>query len=413
MIADRIVVTGIGVVSALGAGREAFWRSLAAGACGLHPVSRFEPQADACRLAGEIAEFSPAPFLGTKGIRHFDRTTLLLACAAVLALDDAGIARAAGAPTPDDQLGIAVGSTYGSIGSIAAFDTEALREGPSYVNPMEFPNTVLNAPASRISILLGATGPNATISTGETSGIDALGYASDFLRLGRASVMLAGGVFGLGEDVYRAFARTGVLSGGRSGAEALCAPFDRRRNGVVLGEGSCLIALEPLARARARGARIYGEVTGYATGFRPRGGDPVAQGRRVLHEALARAQRLPQDVSCVLSGASSSPTGDRVEAHTLRAVFAGDAECPPVSAVKSMCGECLDASGALQAAAALLALGEQLVPPTINHRVADADCPIDCVPETARRMAVRHALVTAASPVGHCSALLLSGCPDA
>src|SRR5262249_37375702 len=183
-------------------------------------------------------------------------------------------------------------STFGSIGSIVAFDTEALREGPSCVNPMEFPNTVLNAPASRVSILLGVTGPNATISTGEASALHAVGYAADLLRLRRAEGMTAGGAFGLGEDVYRGFAGTGALSGSR-GEQEICAPFDRRRNGVVLGEGSCLLFLEPLARARARGARIYGEITGYANGFRPRGADPVAGGRRVIRAAPAPAQRPP------------------------------------------------------------------------------------------------------------------------
>jgi 3-oxoacyl-[acyl-carrier-protein] synthase II len=412
VIVERIVVTGLGVISALGAGREAFWRSLAAGASGLRPLSLFDPRIGRSRLAGEIAEFSPAPFIGTKGIRHFDRTTLLLACAAKLALEDAGVLQGGEAPVRDDRIGIAVGSTYGSIGSIAAFDTEALREGPSYVNPMEFPNTVLNAPASRVSILLGVTGPNATISTGEASAVDAIGYGADFLRLGRAAAMLAGGVFGLGEDVYHGFAGTGVLSGTR-GDEELCAPFDRRRNGLVLGEGSCLLFLEPLSRARARGAGIYGEVTGYGNGFRPRGADLVASGRRVLDAALAGAGRAPQDVSCVFGGASSSPAGDRLEAQTLRATFAGVAAPPPVSAIKSMCGECLDASGALQAAAALLALHEQVVPPTINHQVADEECGVDCVPNAARRMEVKEALVTASSYAGHCSALLLSTCPDA
>src|SRR5262245_24223072 len=412
MTVERIVVTGVGVVSALGAGREAFWRSLTAGASGLRPLSLFPVRSGGSRLAGEIAEFSPGPFIGTKGIRHHDRTALLLACAAKLALEDAGIPRSAEAPTRDDQIGIAVGSTFGSIGSIAAFDTEALREGPSYVNPMEFPNTVLNAPASRVSILLGVTGPNATISTGEASGLDAIGYATDFLRLRRAGAMLAGGVFGLSEDVYRGFAGTGALSGSR-GEDELCAPFDRRRNGIVLGEGSCLLFLEPLARARARNARIYGEVTGYGNGFRPRTGDPVASGRRVLDAALARAGRTAGDVSCVFGGASSSPAGDRLEAQTVRATFAGLAAPPPVSAVKSMSGECLDASGALQTAAALLALHEHVVAPTINHQVADDECGVDCVPNAARRMEVREALVTASSYAGHCSALLLSAGPDA
>jgi len=411
MTVERIVVTGVGVVSALGAGREAFWRSLTAGASGLRPLSLFPVKSGGSRLAGEIAEFSPGPFIGTKGIRHFDRTALLLACAAKLALEDAGIRGSAADPARDDGIGIAVGSTFGTIGSIAAFDTEALREGPSYVNPMEFPNTVLNAPASRVSILFGVTGPNATISTGEASGLDALGYATDFLRLGRARAMLAGGVFGLGEDVHRGFAGARALSGSEGGEE-LCAPFDRRRNGIVLGEGSCLLFLEPLEHARARGARIYGEIAGYASAFRARGSDPVTSGRRAIHAAIERAHALPSDSWCVFGGANSTPAGDRLEAQTLRAAFDGGAACPPVSAIKSMSGECLDASGALQAAAALLALTEQVVPPTINHRVTDEECDVDCVPNAARRMKVTHALVTASSSAGHCSALVLSASPE-
>ena len=184
-------------------------------------------------------------------------------------------------------------------------------------------------------------------------------------------------------------------------------PFDRDRDGFILGEGAGMLILEELEHAQARGARIYGEITGYGNGFRPRGADSVANGRRVIRAALAGAPRVP----CVFGGANSTATGDRLEAQTLRAAFDGEQGCPPVSAVKSMCGECLDASGALQAAAALLALAEQVVPPTINHRVADDDCAIDCVPNTARRMEVSHALVTASSSAGHVSALVLSASP--
>src|SRR5262249_18409854 len=158
-----------------------------------------------------------------------------------------------------------------------------------------------------------------------------------------------------------------------------------------------------------RGAGIYGEIPGYANGFGPRGEDPSASGARVIRAALPLR---PQEVGCVFGGANSTVMGDRLEAQTLRAVFDGHA-CPPVSAIKSMCGECLDASGALQAAAALLALTERVVCPTINHRVEDDACNVDCVPNAARRLDVTHALVTASSSAGQCSALLFSRSPDA
>src|SRR5262249_46870135 len=151
---------------------------------------------------------------------------------------------------------------------------------------------------------------------------------------------------------------------------------------------------------------------GYASAFRARGSDPVTGGQRAIRAAIGRAHSLPSDSWCVFGGANSTPVGDRLEAQTLRAAFDGGAACPPVRAIKSLCGECLDASGALQAAAALLALTEQVVPPTINHQVADDECDVDCVPNAARRMKVTHALVTASSYAGHCSALVLSASPE-
>jgi 3-oxoacyl-[acyl-carrier-protein] synthase II len=400
---ERIVITGMGILSSVGVGREAFWYGLREGFSGIRPLSLFDAASSQSRLVGEIADFSPAPYLGTKGIRHFDRTTLLLASAAKLAMEDARIDDA----FREEEIGIAVGSTYGSISSIAAFDTDALKEGPTYVNPMQFPNTVLNAPASRVSILMQIKGPNATISTAETSSLDAIGYATDFLRLERAKGMLAGGTFGLSEELFWAFSGTGALSGS-NGGEEICAPFDRRRNGLVLGEGSCLFFLEPLAGAIARGARIYGEVSGYASAFQPRKGHPVAGARRMINAALESAGRRPQDVSCIFAGANSTQLGDRLEVGTFHSVFGEGEACPPVSAIKSMCGECLDASGALQAAAALLALNEHVVPPTINYQEKDDECDIDCVPNVCRQVEVRNALLTGFAYTGNSSALLLS-----
>ena len=218
------------------------------------------------KKAGEIADFDPKEYLGKKGIRHIDRTSLLVSSAAKLAMEDANITH----ETYDaDELGIVIGSTYGSIDSISSFDLEGLQEGPTFVNPMDFPNTVLNAPASRVSIFCNATGLNSTISTGTASGLDAIIYASDFLRLGRGKAVLAGGVHGLTPDIFWGAYSSGILSGSSDGDVEISAPFDKRRNGFVIGEASALLVIERLDDALERNAKIYAEIKGYGCTFNP------------------------------------------------------------------------------------------------------------------------------------------------
>ena len=188
----QIVITGIGIISSIGSDKESFWQNLINGVSGIKPVTLFDVSSFKSKLAGEISDFDAKEYLGKKGIRHIDRTSLLTSSATKLAMADANLENNT---CCGDDLGIVIGSTYGSIDSISAFDMEALKEGPSYVNPMAFPNTVLNAPASRASIFCNATGLNTTVSTGVTSGIDAIVYAADFLKMERIKAVLAGSVF--------------------------------------------------------------------------------------------------------------------------------------------------------------------------------------------------------------------------
>lgn len=403
---NRVVVTGIGVISPIGTGKESFWDGLKRGLSGIRPVSLFDVSRYRSKQAGEIPEFDPKAFLGQKGIRHFDRTSLLITAATGMALGDASLDHCYG----EEDLGIVLGSTFGSIESISTFDLEALKEGPNYVNPMDFPNTVLNAPASRASIFCQAKGLNSTVSTGETSGVDAIIYAADFLKMGRIKAVLAGGVYGLTRDIYWAAYRAGVLSGSKDSSVEICAPFDKRRNGIVLGEGAAIVLLETLEGALNRGARIYAEVKGYGSAFNPtRGGsEDLGGGVRAVSAAFQEAGLEAENISYISANANSSINGDKMETIVIKESFGDYARKVPVSAIKSMTGDCLDASGAMQCVACIMAINEGVIPPTINYREFDPQCDLDYVPNKKREIPVRHAMVQSFSYTGNCSSLILS-----
>ena len=395
----RVVITGLGIISPIGTGREAFCRRLLDGACGIKPISFFDTSIYKAKAAGEISDFAPENFLGAKGLRTLDRSTKLVICAAKLALEDAGLEVTDG---NSRDTGIAVGSTMGSIKSISDFDKEALLEGPRYVNPALFPNTVINSPASQVSIRFMVRGFNATISNGYSASLDALNYAAEFLRLGRIKAVLAGGVEELCEQIFAGFYHAGCLAGARESSIELSCPFDKRRNGIILGEGSTMLIMEELVGAKKRGAMILGEIKGYATAF---GKDAPEQ---VMRQAIKRSGLNPQDIDCILASANSSVDGDRREAEAIKDVFAKDAQNVYISAVKSMVGEQYSCSGATAAAAALCVIEKGVIPPTVNYQEKDPSCEVKVVvrPEQAK---VRNVLINAFGKTGSSSSMVISG----
>src|SRR5882724_5067728 len=318
---NRIVITGIGIISPIGTGKDLFWQNLIGGVSGFRPITLFDTESYRTKTAGEITDFDPKLYLGSKGLRYFDRVSLLITSAAKLAVQDGNLE---GVYQPDD-LGAVIGSTFGSINSISSFDLEALREGPNYVSPMDFPNTVLNAPAARVAIQFEMKGLNSTISNGETSSLDAMQYAADFLRLNRVKALLVGGAYALTPDTYWGFYRSEALSGSREGDDEFCAPFENRHNGIILGEGAAVLVLESEGDARKRGAHIYGVVSGYGSVFNPNPSDDdsewITAGTRAVRQALDDANLQPGEISLVLSGANSSPQTDRSQAAALLEVF--------------------------------------------------------------------------------------------
>ncbi len=405
----KVVITGIGVLSPIATGKGSYWDALQAGATGFRPVTLFDTALFPVKTAGEITDFDPLALLGKKGLRDLDRSTRLVSAAAKLAIDDSGFAI-----TEENRrsLGVSIGTAFGSLHSIAQFDRSSLVEGPRLVNPSHFPNTVINSPASQVSIRFGIKGFNTTISTGLCASLDALSYAADFIRLGRADCVLAGGVEELCEETMRGFHLLGCLSGA-DGSEPRSCPFDARRNGMVLAEGSSVLVLESEDHARSRGASMYAAVRGVGSAFDPLADGSFLQAGQGLKSAILAALReaglRPQDVDYVCSGANSTRGMDQLEARVLRDVF-GSAAVPPVSSIKSMVGEAYSASGALAAAAAVGAIQRGFLPPTVSYAVRDPDCDLDCVPNVARSRTVATALITAADPYGQSAALILGAC---
>jgi 3-oxoacyl-[acyl-carrier-protein] synthase II len=403
-----IIITGIGVLSPIGIGREQYWEGLSRGRTGFSTISLFDTSGFDVSVAGEIRNFDPLTLLGKKGLRELDRSTRLISSAAKLAIEDSGFEIS---EENTQSVGVSVGTTFGSLHSISQFDQTGLIEGPRYVNPSHFPNTVINSPASRISIRFKIKGFNATISTGFCAGIDAISYACDFIRLKRADMVLAGGVEELCEETFSGFYKLGCLSG-RNGSDTICRPFDARRNGTVLSEGAALLVLESEEHALTRGADILAKISGYGNSFDPEARmDFGHQGnglKNAVGIALKDASLSPEDIDYVSSCANSTKGLDRMESSVLKDVLGGHAYKIPISSIKSMIGEAFSASGALSCAAAACTLRNGIIPPTVNYAERDPDCDLDYVPNEPREKDIHNALVVSSDPYGNNSAIILS-----
>ncbi len=403
----EVTVSGAGVLSPLGVGKEAYWDSLTRGTVGFKPIDLFDTCHLEVHIAGQVSDFDPASLLGRKGLRTLDRTAQLITCAARLAIDDSrfGISH-----TNAHRVGVSVGTTLGNLHSIFQFERERLIEGPRYVHPSLFPNTTLNSAASHMAIHLGAEGFNSTVATGFCAGLDAISYAVDFIRLGRVDVVLAGAVEALSEEILLGFLNVGYLSGG-NGSEPLCCPFDARRCGTILSEGAGILVLEDSEHAARRGASALARIVGCGNSFDPSyGGRYNSRGkglRRAILAAMADGGSAPSDIDYIVASANATKRLDLMETVAIKEVFGDRAFHVPVSAVKSMTGESYSASGLFLLTAAVGALKRKVVFPTMSYHEKDPLCDLDYVPGGAREKDVRTVLVISSDPYGHNSAVIL------
>lgn len=406
-MSKRIVITGLGTVSSTGTGKKAFWSNLVGGQSGIKEITLFDTSRVASKTAGEITEFKAQDILQGMKVNSLDRTAQLVCAAAKLGLEDAGLELT---EEIKPRIGVIVGNTLGSMHGYSYFDRTALTDGYLSASPMGFTNTIPITSAGYVSILFGVACFNGLISTGNSSSLDAINLGASFIRRNRAEMVLAGGVEALYLENFLQFYLPGLLSGSRDGQDELCAPFDKRRNGMILGEGSAMVVLEDYEHARARGATIYAEVLGFGSAF-----DPQARFQaNSTSKSLTKAMRLaldgaglaPAAIDYASVAANSSIAADRMEAAAIKDVFGPAVDRLQLSAIKSMTGECFSASGAMQVCAAALALNEGVIPPTINYQEPDPDCALPLFSQS-RESAVSTALINTLGDSGVAASLII------
>lgn len=357
-----VFVTGVGIVSPLGVGRESFWSRLCAGESGV--VAGAAP--DGVSAAARLGEFAARDFIRSPHFRRMDAPSRMIVAASRLALMDAGVAEDSVAP---ERLAVVVGSAFGDINDTLEYIRRLFTKGPTLVSPMMFPSLVLNAPASYTAMELGCTGANFTVAQGEISGEQAISMGCDLIRSGRADVVLAGGGDELGKIVWQTYAELRALASQRGGRD-WCSPYDVQRSGLVLGEGAGMLVLESPERARQRGATAYAAVEddicfGVTSPLYdwPTRGEDVATALRPFCFAPTSTDEPPVDV--VFGSANSSRNLDQLEVHALMRLFGEAASMIGVTSIKGAVGE-FGGAGALTAAAAVLSLRNGHIPPLCN-----------------------------------------------
>ncbi len=400
------VITGIGVVASVGVGKEQFWQSLEEGCCGIDKIESFDTDKFSVHIGAEVKNFDAKKYLGPRGLRNIERGALFLMTAAKESLESSGIEIT---EASTDRVGVVTGTTFSHFWPIVEFDREVFKEGIEFASPALFPSTVVNAASSLVSIRFNIQGFNTTISTGYTSGLEALTYGINALYVGNADIVLVEGVDSLTYSLFFGFHKLGYMAGIKG--EAISCPFDKRRNGPVLGEGAGVLCIEDELLARKRGAKVWAKITGissYFDGYRIGKIHPQGVGlEKAIKAALDEAEVSIDDIDCILSCANSSVDMDRIEVAVLKKIFGNRLKKIPITSIKSMLGETFSASSILQIISSIGAMHRGIVPPTINYKESDSDCDIDCVPNKSRRKDIKTVLITSFGPGGYNSACVL------
>ncbi len=390
----RVVVTGVGLLSSVGIGTQANWEALLAGRSGIGPITHFDASAFAVRIAGEVKGFDPHQYFEKKEIKKVDVFIQYAVAASQFAVDDAGLKI-----TEDiaDQVGVFIASGIGGFTTIEREHIELINGGPRRISPFFIPASIINLAAGQVSIRFGARGPNLATCTACTASAHAIGESAEIIKRGDADVMIAGGseasitAMGVG-----GFAAMRALSTRNDDPTRASRPFDKDRDGFVVGEGSGILLLEEYEFAKQRGARIYCEVAGYGLSgdaFHVTAQPPEGRGAvRSMAMALRKAGVKPEEVQYVNAHGTSTPINDPTETMAVKKVFGDHAKKLVMSSTKSMTGHLLGAAGGLEAGITALAIHHQVAPPTINLDAPDPECDLDYAPHTKRPMAIRCAM---------------------
>jgi 3-oxoacyl-[acyl-carrier-protein] synthase II len=389
----RVVVTGLGIVSPVGNSVVEAWESLIAGKCGIGPITHFDASALSARIAGEVKGFDVAAYLSAKEARRMDTFIHFGMAAGIQAFRDSGIAVSA---ENADRIGVNIGSGIGGLPMIEDTHNDYLAGGPRKISPFFIPGTIINMISGNLSIMLGLKGPNIAVVTACTTGLHAIGISARMIEYGDADVMVCGGAEAtIGPLAVGGFASAKALSTRNDDPATASRPWDRDRDGFVLGEGAGVMVLEEYEHAKARGAKIYAELAGFGMS-----GDafhmtaPDTDGpRRSMVNALKNAGVNPDEVQYINAHGTSTPLGDKNETAAIKLAFGIDAaKRLVVNSTKSMTGHLLGGAGGFESVVTVLAVHHQISPPTINIFNQDPECDLDYCANTARPMKIDVAL---------------------
>lgn len=390
----RVVVTGVGVVSPLGTGNQVNWDALVNGRSGIGPITRFDASELPVRIAGEVRDFNPEAFIDKKEIKKMDLFIQYSLAAAHFAMEDSGLVIDEGNA---ERVGVLVGAGLGGLPTIERYHSAMLEGGYRKISPFFIPMLIINLAPGHISIKYGAKGPNVSSVSACATGTHSIGDAYHMIKRGDADAMIAGGTestvtpLGIG-----GFAVMKALSDRNDDPTSASRPFEKNRDGFVMGEGAGILVLEEYETAKKRGARIYAEVVGYGmsgdayhlTAPAP-GGEGAA---RCIKMALACAGINPEQVDYINAHGTSTPYNDLYETMAIKSVFGDHAYKLAVSSTKSMTGHLLGAAGGIEAVYSVMALEHGVLPPTINYHEPDPECDLDYVPNTAREQRITYAM---------------------
>lgn len=401
----RVVVTGMGVLSPVGNGLDAYWDGLTSGRSGIGPITLFDAAAFPVRFAGEVKDFDVTQWVDRKEARRMDRVTQLGVAASLDAVKDSGLQIT---DENRDRVGVFIGSGIGGLRTLEDQIRVLIERGPDRVSPLIIPMMIVDITSGHVSMILGARGPNEAVATACATGNHAIGDAAHIIARGDADVMIAGGTEAAITPIGVAgFANMKALSTRNDAPEKASRPFDVDRDGFVLGEGAGILVLEEREQAIARGARIYAELAGYglsADAYHITA--PAVQGegaQRAMRMALKNAGMRPEDIGYINMHGTSTGAGDVAESQAIAAVF-GDKVA--VSSTKSMTGHTLGAAGGIESVASILAIERKMLPPTINLENQDPECPLDYVPNTARAADIDAAMTNSFGFGGHNATLI-------
>ncbi len=405
----RVAITGLGVITSIGAGKEAFWDALRSGRCGIKRVQKFDASPYPTQFAAQLNGFDFGPYIDQKWSRRMDLTSQMAVAAAKMAVKDARL----DLDQQDRQrVGVVVGTAMAGHAFMLEQHDVYKEKGPMRINPFTALTVFPDAPASFISIELGLYGPSFSLATACSSALDAVGYAFNAIRKGELDVILMGGaeatVF---PQAFSAFCMLRAMSQRNDDPERASRPFDKERDGFVLGEGGGMLILENLDHARQRGAHVYAEIVGFGMtcdAYHMTAPEPSGrQASRAIQLALKDAGVEPADIDYINAHGTSTPLNDKTETLVIKQVFGQHAFRVPISATKSMIGHLIGAAGAVELIATTLALEHQIIPPTINYEIPDPECDLDYVPNVARKATINIALKNSFGFGGKNSALVV------